>query len=182
MGIHLTNRLILALWIIALPAKLSYSQTDSIQNGAPNDGPMIIAATDEGPFAHGQSWYLRVDASGRAVLKIATTPDKTILEFDVPSKDLLALKDEITKQGFFDLQNQYGKLVPDGSTRTISITIGSRTKSIRLDYLMATEHDKEYPEIVRALKIAQLIRGWFDDPRAADARRYDNLIINGTNK
>jgi hypothetical protein len=152
----------------------------SLEDNSHDDGPMTISASNVGRFSHRYSWYLSVNSAGHAKLTIATMPQKTILEFNVKSKDLLTLRDEIATQKFFDLQNQYGELVPDGSASTITITIGQTTKTVRLDYIKnATQKGNKNAlhEIQRAIRVSQIIRGWFDDPRAFDSRPYEIELL-----
>ena len=91
----------------------------------------------------------------------------------------MALRHTLLDERFFDLGDEYGEQVADGSTDTISISAGDRTKTVKLHFLMNWVHHAPWRlrEPRRAVKVLLLLRGWFDDPNAVDLRRYDRMVL-----
>lgn len=153
-------------------------QRPETQPAAP-DAPLTISMKTVGRFAKGYSWDLNVDSSGKARLEIRTYPDRTIREFSVPEAQLAKLRKALVDERFFELKDEYGENVPDGSTRTVTVTSGKVTKSVKLRFLMNWVHgDRErLREPARAVRVGLVIRDWFDDPQAVDLREYDRKIV-----
>ena len=158
----------------AQPATAAYE----IQNG-----PIAIAASTVGRFADGHSWQLSVNSSGHAELTIDTFSEKTHRQFQVSEEQMQALRKLLLTERFFDLKSHYGERVPDGSTRTITVTAGDQSKSVKLFFLMNWVNDedaevrKRLREPARAIRILSLIRSWFSDSEAVDLGRYDRMVI-----
>jgi hypothetical protein len=140
------------------------------------NNPMTISMSSFADSPLGKPWTLSVNSAGQAELTISGGKRK---QFTVPPENLMALRAALAKERFFDLQNQYGEIVPDGGWDTIAITVGDQTKSVRLDFLgnWIKSDPAKLREPARALRITTLIRGWFDDPEAFDTRPYDKLAI-----
>jgi hypothetical protein len=83
------------------------------------------------------------------------------------------------RERFFELQNDYGEIVPDGGTQAITITIGASSKTVRLNYLMnwVNQEPAKLREPARAIRVGVLIRDWFDDSDAVDSREYDQKVL-----
>jgi hypothetical protein len=144
-----------------------------------SDEPMTIAASCVGDFAEGRSWHLSVNSVGEAQLTIPNFPETKHRKFVVPPQKLEELRNALEEERFFDLAGEYGQLVPDGSTKSITVTVGDRSNSVKLHFLMNWVHgDKaKLREPSRAVRILMMIRDWFDDPEAVDLRQYDRLIL-----
>jgi hypothetical protein len=86
----------------------------------------------------------------------------------------------LVRERFFHLDDAYGELVPDGSTDTISITVGGNSKSVALHYLMnwANSDKARLRDPARAVRVWMFIRTWFTDPAIPNTRRYDQMILN----
>lgn len=144
-----------------------------------DDAPLTIAASSCGRFARGYSWYLSVNSSGRASLTISTVPEVTVREFVVSPEDIERLRACLKTQRFFELKGEYGGRGPDIGCQTVTVTAGQETKTVALWYLMGyrdSDDSAETSQVMRAITVRQLIRGWFDEPLAADLRRYENLL------
>jgi hypothetical protein len=164
--------------VCTLLPRASAGRPQRAQYQLQND-PLTISASSIGRFANGHSWYLSVNSAGRAEITIDTFPKRTRREFQVPKEDLVALRKALVEERFFDLADEYGEHVPDGSTNTLTITAGDLTKTVRIRFLMNwVQSDRaRLREPSRAVRIMVLIRGWFSDAEAVDLRRYDQRVL-----
>jgi hypothetical protein len=136
-----------------------------------DDLPITIAASCVGDFSKQKSWHLSVNATGKAVLVLETTPNGTIREFSVTKAQLEELRGLIQRNRFFDLQGQYGATIPDMASEHLTIAIGSWSNVVRLDHVSGwTADPKLLSESNMAIEIFDFIRDWFDDAYAADLR------------
>ena len=143
------------------------------------EDPLTIAVSTVGRFAKGYSWHLSVNSSGKAELTIDTFPERTRREFQIPAERLEALRKLLLQEQFFELKDEYGQIVPDGSTDTITVIAGEEVKTVKLQFLMnwANHEKSKVREPARAVRVLLLIREWFDDPNAVDLRRYDRMVV-----
>jgi hypothetical protein len=152
----------------------------AVPSSALGDEPLTLAASNVGNFAQGSSWHLSVNSAGKAELTIATRASKVRRQFDVPKEQLAVLRKALMEEKFFDLTDEYGQRVPDGSTQTLTVTVGDRAKSVKVRFLMnwiaANEKDK-LREPSRAVRLLVLVRGWFADAEAVDLRPYDQKVL-----
>ncbi len=89
------------------------------------------------------------------------------------------------RQGFFGLtKDSYGEIVPDGSTGTILVTQGEKTKKVEIHFLgnWVKSNPEKLKEPARALEILQIVRSWFSDEEAVDLRKYDKIVMDAANK
>jgi hypothetical protein len=116
-------------------------------------------------------------------LSIDTVPKPTERRFEVPESELAALRDAAERERFFQLADEYGQIVPDGSTTKLSVRIGEREKTVTLRYLMnwVGSDPARLQEPARALRVFQVIRRWFDDADAVDLREEDARVIEAAN-
>jgi hypothetical protein len=125
-------------------------------------------ASDQSP------WRLSVNSAGQAHL--VTSTDRS---FQISKEQLNELRELLIQQRFFELRDVYGKPELHGELRTISITVGHWTKTVRL--LEFVDESRSYlgylKEPARALRVRMLIRGWFDHLNAVDLRKFDQAII-----
>ena len=143
-------------------------------------GPMTIAASCVGRFSAGWSWHLSVNSAGQAEVTVWGQPQR----FVVAAEDMAALRAVLNRERFFDLANEYGEQVPDGSVQTLTVTIGHRTRSVSVHYLMnwVRSDPQKLREPSRAVRCIMLIRGWIDHPDAVDLRRYDQMVLDAAPK
>ena len=141
--------------------------------------PLTIAASTSGGNATTGRWYLSVNSAGKAELTIDATPDRVRREFSISEEQMAALRELLVSERFFELQDAYGELVPDGGIDAITVTIGDESRTVRIHYLMNWIEDRKHRlrEPARALRVLLLIRGWFDDPGAADSREHHRMVI-----
>jgi hypothetical protein len=176
------RRVMVGVAVLAVASVGAYDPPTATPVG-PED-PMTIAASCVGDFAEGRSWYLSVNSAGEAELTIATFPRPTRRRFLVPRQRLSELRRALAEERFLDLAGEYGQVVPDGSATTLTVTVGERSRSVRLNFLMNwVRGDKaKLREPSRAVRIAVMIRGWFDDAGAVDLRRFDRMVLDAVGK
>ncbi len=135
----------------------------------------LVMLTCEVPFSSEHGWNLTVNEDGSAKLVIFVHPKPVTRTFTVPATVISTFRAEIVRQRFFDLRTEYGERVPDGEVRVLKIHVGKHDRVVKLFHLNQTTHD--LPEIKRALRLWILARSWFNDPGAADSRKYDRRIL-----
>ena len=139
--------------------------------------PLTIAASEVGMFQKGHSWELHVDPTGKASLKIWSSPDDKKRDFQLSQNQIDELRKSLAKEQFFELSNEYGGLVSDGSTTTLTVSVGKSTKSVVLRYFWIEDGAEKLREPARAMRVLNVIRGWFNDPEAVDLRKYDRRVL-----
>lgn len=144
------------------------------------EAPLSIAASSVGRFAKGHSWHLSMNSAGQAEITIDATPKPIRRQFQVAPEQIQALRDEVARQRFFDLDKEYGQRVPDGSTDTTTVIVGDRVKTVKTRFLMNWVHGdvSKLVEPSRVVRIQVMIRGWFNDKEAVDLRKYDRMVLN----
>ena len=142
-------------------------------------GPITAALTTEGRFANGRSWQLTVNADRTANLNIDSYPASASRTFAVTEAQIEELRSLLIDERFFELNEEYGQIVPDGSTRTITITCGERSHTVQLHFLMnwVRGDTSRLREPARAVRVWRHIRRWFDDAEAVDLERYDQMVL-----
>lgn len=126
-------------------------------------GPLTITAGVTGSTTTGY-WKLRVDPAGKASLKIAAVPTAKTRQFVVSQAQLDELRQALLQERFFELADSYGQLIVDGSTTTLQISAGDVSQTVELRSLLNGANG----EPSRAVRVLQIIRGWFHDPEAFD--------------
>lgn len=176
---------ILALLLIATSGCNRGSST-STKESTPTQGstvdlraPMSITLDNEGRFADGSSWTLTVNSDRSAVLETRTFPDAKKRAFMLTPKQMADFRMALQSERFFDLADEYGQLVPSGSTQTITIQSGNETKIVKLHFLMNWVHNDpaRLVEPARAVRVWRHARQWFDDDDAVDRGRYDQMVL-----
>ena len=104
--------------------------------------PTTVSASCVGHSPSRFSWYLSVNSAREAELTVVAVPKNTRRRFQVPKAKLAEFSKTLHSERFFELAPLYGRRVPDGSSRTIAVTVGETTKVVRLDYL-SNEVDKD---------------------------------------
>ena len=90
------------------------------------------------------------------------------------------LRGLLVSEQFFTLNEDYGQLVPDGGTQSLTITVGDRTHTVRIHFLgnCVAAHDiSKLQEPARALRVWKLIRSWFSHPQAASSLPYYQRVL-----
>jgi hypothetical protein len=143
------------------------------------DDPLTIAASQTGDFAK-WPWHLSVNSAGKAELTVETSPLPTRREFQVSKEQLAKLRKALSEEHFFDLADQYGERGTDRRVQALTITVGSRSRTIQLFHLAhwVDGGDQAYlREAARALRVWVVIRAWFADPDAADSSASDRKVL-----
>src|SRR2546428_11100880 len=81
--------------------------------------PITISASRGSAFAG--SWNLEVDKAGRAELTIQNNESWTRRPLQVSAEQLLSLRQALQREHFFYLADEYGEIVPDGSSVTLRV-------------------------------------------------------------
>jgi len=144
--------------------------------------PLTISASEFGMFQKGFSWELHVDPTGKAGLKIWSSPEDKKRKFQLSQNQIEELRKTLAQERFFELSNEYGDLVSDGSTTTLTISVGKNTKSVVLRYFRIEGGAGKLREPARAIRVLNVIRGWFSDQEAVDLREYDRLVLDAVGR
>jgi hypothetical protein len=145
--------------------------------------PISLKASTTGRFGEG-SWHLSVSSSGQAHLMIDTYPKPKTREFNISPEQINQLAEIAERERFFALKADYGELVPDGSTDTITIVRGDETHTVSIHFLMNWVHSapSKLKEPARAVRVFQVVRGWFDDKDAVNLKKYDDMVLEAAGK
>lgn len=146
--------------------------------------PITVSASCLGYFGPKPSgWYLSVNSAGQGELTLQDGKDTRRL-FKVSPEQLRAIQKAILDEKFFDLSEDYGDLVVDGSTRTLTICVGQLVKTVRVHYLMngGKGDPATLREAVRALRVIMLVRSWISDTDAIDLTQYDQKVIDAAGR
>lgn len=146
--------------------------------------PVSVIASTTGRFGEGRSWHLSVNSAGKAHLTIDTYPKPQSREFDITPKQIDQLSEVLEKERFFSLKADYGELVWDGSTDTITIVRGDVARTVSIHFLMNWVHSapSKLKEPARAVRVFQVVRGWFDDKDAVNLKKYDDMVLEAAGK
>jgi hypothetical protein len=111
--------------------------------------------------------------------EVIDTYPRTTRQFDVSKERLTVLRTSLLNERFFELSDDYGQRVPNGSTTTVTVTAGDQTKMVKLHFLMNWVHNDKAKlrEPSRAVRVLLIIRDWFEDVEAVDLRRYDRMVL-----
>lgn len=183
------SRMILPRQILLLSAVVSSAVAILLGCASPQKGhdastPISVTASTTGRFAKGHSWSLSVDTDRKARLTIDSYPQAQTREFEVSTEQINELAAALEKERFFDLQPDYGQMVPDGSTRVIKVVQGGEANTVRIHFLMNWVHSNpsKLKEPARALRVFRLVREWFDDEDAVDLKRYEDMVLKAAGK
>jgi hypothetical protein len=146
--------------------------------------PISVVASTKGDFAEGYSWHLSVSTEQKARLTIDTYPKARTREFEISTEQIDQLVDALEKERFFSLRADYGEIVPDGSTDTIKIVRGGVAHTVRIHFLMNWVYSDpaKLKEPARAVRVFNVVRGWFDDKDAVDLKKYDDIVLEAAGK
>lgn len=160
--------------VVLLPVKAQ--DKSAVAKAHVEYGPITVAANCVGDFASGRSWYLSMNSAGQAELTISGRAPQ---QFQVPQEQWKAFRKELLDERFFELADEYGEHVPDGSSCAITVTAGDVTKTVRVRFLMnwVQSDRKKLVEPSRVLRLLMSVRSWISDAEAADLRPYDQKVL-----
>lgn len=151
-------------------------------DGHPLEGSITVKLENMGGFASGSSWSLDVNADGTAYLNILAYPTDIHRTFAVPEEEMEGLRRLLIEQRFFELDDEYGEIVLDASTRTLAVTCGDHSHSVELHFLMNWVHGdtRRLRDPARVVRVWRYVRTWFSDKEAVDLKRYDDMVLDAT--
>jgi hypothetical protein len=130
------------------------------------------------------NWYAAVDFTGNGLVEVRNLMSKDRGEFNVSDSQLAAFRETLIADRFFDLPNEVGDLVPDGSTESITVVVGEYSKTVHIHYLgnlanpsPQTSYRGPQLEAARAVRVWLLARSWFNHPGAFDGRKYARRML-----
>lgn len=163
---------VLLVVLCGVAAALWWSHKENAVDGA----PISVSLGESGSLGFGGLQFV-VQPDGRAKL-IEGFPKDIRREFTVSKAQLGELKRIVLKERFFELRDEYGELVPDGSTTTLRIVWGKQAKTVSINYLMnwVESSPEKLREPTRAMHVLELVSSWYEDPRAEDEPSWDEIL------
>jgi hypothetical protein len=140
---------------------------DAIQNW-----PLTISMSEDHGLSRG--WYFSVNSAGDGQLTIPEFQGDIVQPVKVSPDQLKDLRDLLISEQFFALNADYGELVPDGGSQSLTITAGDRSRTVRIHFLgnwLADRNTAKLQEPARALRVWKLIRSWFSHPQASNSSK-----------
>ena len=146
--------------------------------------PLSLNVKIDGRFARGRPWTLNVDQNRTATLTIESFPKPVTRMFTINEQQIDNLIAVLEEERFFEMGEDCGEIVADGSTRKITINCGSKSHTVHIHFLMnwANGDTSRLREPARAVRVWSHIRKWFDDSEAVDLTRYDEKVLNAAPK
>jgi hypothetical protein len=148
-------------------------------DAAIENGPLVLSLNDWGGNATGSGWKLQLDAAGNVTLKMNSYPTPKTRQFVVPKPRLDDLREALQREQFFDLDDAYGQQIVDSSSLTVKVSAGEFSKTVDLHSFV--NWVRQEPERLRgpsrALRVVQVVLGWFDDTEMIELRNYDQTLI-----
>lgn len=116
-----------------------------------------------------------------AAVKKAIEERHTRRSFLVPSEHLESIRQIVMRERFFDLDDHYGEYFLDGPRRTVTISLGNRSKSVSFESIttdtIKTSSPEKGREIERVLQVWLAVSDLFDDERDDDLRKYYRSLL-----
>lgn len=141
--------------------------------------PVTIAASCFGDFDEKSSWHLSIASSGIGEATVLTQPEVKRYEVSLSSHEMRELRKagEVT---FSDnLLDEYGVAVPSAPVRSLTITIGSESKFVRIRSLLPALENASNAELKHMLfliSLFKLLQSKLDDTDAANFETDDNEV------
>src|SRR5690242_19294770 len=107
--------------VAVLTASAGEPRKSAVTAAQLQDAPLTISISTVGRFAKGHSWHLSVNSAGQAKLTIDTFPDRTRKQFRVSKEQLAEFRTALAEERLFELDAEYGHLVPDGSEDSVTV-------------------------------------------------------------
>lgn len=145
--------------------------------------PITVSASEVGRFAKGKSWYLSVNSAGQATVTVDGDL-KHARQLMVTPEQVAGIRQAAQFLDFFMLDGDYGEFEPFGNVRTISITIGRFTNTVRIHSLK----NVDLSDRTALLRLMPVINFWnkvrelIPFPEAADSRPDDQILSNAVRK
>ena len=141
--------------------------------------PFSITLDNEGVFADGWAWTFTVNSDCSASLEIRTFPNPQKRTLILTREQVSGLRSTLESEEFFELADEYGVIVPSGSTQTITVQSEDVKKTVKLHHLMnwVRSDTKKLEEPARAIRVWRHVRQWFVDDDAVDLGRYDQIVL-----
>ncbi|BBO32980.1 hypothetical protein [Lacipirellula parvula] len=138
--------------------------------------PVTIAISSEGSTIE-SNWQLSVNAAGAATLHPGVYEPAAPQSFNFTNEQQQVIRDLLVTDRFFELDDRYGDLVPDGGSKTLTVVIGDHAKSVNLAYLRWDPSDPYFnaakvEESARALRVYLAIRDFLPPNVVPDERPY----------
>jgi hypothetical protein len=148
----------------------------------PNDNylrgqPLSIMMSDRyGLGVNAVNWYASVDITGAGQLEVENLGTVQRSSFQVSESQLAAFREALIAEEFFYLPNEVGELVPDGGAESLTVVVGDRAKTLRINFLANLANTPGRYRAADRMLAAQAVRLWIAarswiDPRGA----YDDL-------
>ena len=168
-------------WTVPRPPAYIFSNRPPT-DAAIQSWPLTISMSEDSGWSPG--WYFSVNSAGNGEMTIPDEPADITQAVKVSPAQLEELKGLLVREQFFALNEDYGQLVSDGGTQSLTITVGDRTHTVRIHFLgnWVAAHDTEkLQQPARALRVWMLIRSWFSHPQAANSLSYDQRVLDAVN-
>jgi hypothetical protein len=133
-------------------------------------------------------WELSVNSDGQAVLLSEPYAKPPVSHnFQLSDEQQQRIRKLLISERFFELKNDYGDLVPDAPSQTLTIVIGGYSKTVALNYLRWDPNDPNYnaahlQEAARALRVYLAIRDCFPASTVSDERPYLRRALQAAEK
>jgi hypothetical protein len=132
-------------------------------------------------------WNLSANSGGSAILDAGLFDGKREAAFHFTSEQWADIREAVAAERFFELDDSYGDLVPDGSSQTLTIVIGGYSKTVAFNYLRWDPNDPNYDaaalqEAARALRVYLAIRDCFPASTVSDERPYLQRALQAAEK
>ena len=153
---------------------------NSTSPGQIRNDPISLEMGVTGELSVDGLWHVSVDSAGRAkLISHEKFPQTTSRKFRITPQQFGELRKTLLRERFFDLSDEYGENVPDGSTDTLNVSMGEQKKTVKLHYLgnWVNNDKKRLCEPARALRVWILIQAWFNHPSVIESRRYKQMLI-----
>jgi hypothetical protein len=103
--------------------------------------PLTILMSED--FGLRPGFYFSVNSAGDGEVTILDHPTNIVQQVKVTPAQLKELRDILVNEYFFNLNDDYGELVPDGGTQSLTIGVGDYFKTVRIHFLgnWLADHD-----------------------------------------
>lgn len=164
-------------WMVPLPKPRDYKYgPPSVSNI--QTLPITILMSED--FGLSPGFYFSVNSAGDGEVSILDGPTNIAQQVKVTPAQLKELRDTLINEYFFNLNEDYGELVPDGGTQSLTICLGDHIKTVRIRFLgnwLANHDTAKLQEPARALRVWMLIRSWFSHPKAWNSSKHDQAVL-----
>lgn len=139
--------------------------------------PVTISASEVGRFTKGKSWYLSVNSTGQATVTIDGDL-KHAKQFMLTPEQLAGIRQATQFLDFFMLDGDFGELTWNGNVRTMTVSIGKHTNTVRIHSFKNIDLS-DRSALLRLMPVVNAwnkIRELIPFPEAADSRSEDRIL------